>query len=351
VTARSGISVVVRWPLVGVLALLALPLLVASSRAADDGVVPGSDPAAARLLERAAAAESVLGYRAVEVVSDTDGDGGQATAVLTLSHVPGRGTLVLEDASATTPSRAGLAQEGSRRPELLVPLLQRSYRLALGGTTLVAGRPATVVLAERPDGGTAARFWVDDRSGLLLRRQVLDRWSRVVSSQSLMRVWLSASPAPFLPPLLPSVGTPSLSGAAAAAWCDRGWPCPARLGPLTLFDVRTVQGSATTALHLTYSDGLSTVSVFVERGRLQVVPSMGTSKATVGGHVVLERGGVPSQLIWAADGYVLTVVSDAPRDVDDQVVAELPHGGADTSAWARLQRGAGRVLSWLNPFG
>jgi hypothetical protein len=159
---------------------------------------------------------------------------------------------------------------------------------------------------------------------------------------------LTAASAPYLPPLLPSVEAASVDPAAIATWRSQGWPCPDRLGTLSLFDARTLDGGPTT-LHLTYSDGLSTASLFVQRGRLADSPS-GAVPRRVGDSTVLVRPGRPRQLIWAADGYVLTVVTDTPRDLLPTLLGDLPRAEQDPTGWSRVVHGAARLVSWLDPF-
>ena len=120
---------------------------------------------------------------------------------------------------------------------------------------------------------------------------------------------------------------------------------------MTLFDARRVStDSPGDVLHLSYSDGLSTVSVFVQRGWLDSADVPGARRATVGGQPVLVLAGHPRQLVWDAGGFVLTVVADADRDQVAAVVAELPHSSAAPTGWGRVERGLSRMVSWVNPF-
>ncbi len=355
-----------RWVPVLALAVLVGPLVTGSSQAATTDVVPGSDPAALALLGGAVRAETALTYGGVEVVTDSDdgsGDtpdgldsanasgsaGTNVDHVIDVSHVAGEGTVLFTDGAGSA-TRAGFLGADVRRPDLLIALLQRSYRLMLGGAGAVAGRPAHVVVAQRPDGRVAARFWLDDATGLLLRREVMDRSGRTSASLVLSLVQRPEGAVAYLPPLLPAVRPASLDSRAVASWAARGYPCPEQVGGLTLFDVRTVPGTGSGVLHLTYSDGLSTVSVFVQRGRLDGDEVPGARRADVSGQAVLVVAGHPRQLLWGAGGFVLTVVADSDRDVVAGVVADLPHTGAAPTGWARVERGVARVVSWVDPF-
>ena len=101
-------------------------------------------------------------------------------------------------------------------------------------------------------------------------------------------------------------------------------------------------------LDLGYSDGLSVVSVFVQRGTLDARSMTGWHKATRGGRTVYLRDTVQQRAMWASRGYVFTVLADAPPPVVDSAVAALPHGS--TGFWGRIGRGMDRLTSWVNPF-
>ena len=105
-------------------------------------------------------------------------------------------------------------------------------------------------------------------------------------------------------------------------------------------------------MHLSYSDGIATVSVFEQRGRLDADGLAGHHREVVDGHEVWVSGEVPQRVVWTSGETVYTVVADAPERTVDQVVAALPHQpAADGNTLGRLGRGLDRVASWFNPFG
>jgi sigma-E factor negative regulatory protein RseB len=350
-----------RWLLAATVALVACPFLTGSSQAAGTDIVPGSDPSALALLRAAVLAESTLTYGGVEDVvgedpGDDDASGSAAgttsrSDVVAVSHVAGEGTVLMVRGSSIG-TRAGFLGAGARRPDLFVDLLQRSYRVVLDGTATVAGRPTRVVAVQDANGVVAARFWVDDATGLLLRRDLVDGAGRTTASLAFRAVSLSDAPVAFLPPLLPTASTGGMDKAALASYRSHGWPVDDRLAGMSLFDARRVsdQGAGSEVLHLSYSDGLSTVSVFVQKGRLDVADVPGARRTTVAGQRVLSLPGQPRQLLWDAGGFVVTVVADADRDQVSTVVAALPHATAAPSGWGRVERGLSRMVSWVNPF-
>jgi len=128
-----------------------------------------------------------------------------------------------------------------------------------------------------------------------------------------------------------------------------GWLVPAGLpGGLSLFAGAQTQTGNGTALGLGYSDGLSVVSVFEQRGNLAAGLS-GWQKTTVDGHVIYAA--VPDQrsLTWSSRGMVYTVMADAPAQTVNAAVGALPHD-SPPGFWKRLSRGFARLASWVNPF-
>jgi negative regulator of sigma E activity len=363
---------VTRWPvrrgrtgLVLALAMVATCTLVRSADAATAGAVPGTDAQAQALLQRAVDAENATEYQGVEVISvdqsavsspsaSTGAGVDETTTVVNVIHLPGQGTVLAEDADNGTPGRAAFSAAASgadsSRPNLLLGLLGQSYQLKLGTSGLVAGRYARQVVARREDGTVAAQFWMDAATGLLLRRDILGPDGRLVRRSEFVQLALTASAPRHLPVMLPALTGHALSDGDLDAWSARGWPCPRVLGGLSLFDARTEPGSAGQVLHLSYSDGLSTVSVFVQPGRLDPSGLVATSAATVGGQPVRVRAGVPREVVWSSQGFVITVVADAPEGTVAAVVAALPHVVGATDGWGRVERGVARVMSWLNPF-
>ncbi len=77
-------------------------------------------------------------------------------------------------------------------------------------------------------------------------------------------------------------------------------------------------------LDLGYSDGLSVVSVFEQRGNL-AAKLAGWQKITVAGHVIYAAEPDQRSLTWASRGMVYTVMADAPAQTVDTVIGVLPH--------------------------
>ncbi len=143
-------------------------------------------------------------------------------------------------------------------------------------------------------------------------------------------------------------GTP-LSASALARLRAAGWPLPGQLpGHLTLVQAQQTGGGAGVVVDLAYSDGLSVVSVFLQRGHLPPELS-GWSRMAVRGQQVFTADPDRRSVAWSARGFVFTVIADAPEATVEQVVTVLPH--SDRPGFlGRMRRGLSVLASWLNPF-
>ncbi len=292
----------------------------------------------------------------------------------------------------------------------LVGLLGAHYAVLYTGTGSADGRPARIVEALRENGSVAARFWLDRATRLPLRRELFDPQARMISDDDFVGLTLgsasghravggsprsspagtaarpgadlriatslpgaesipglgvappaagrrpavSASPAVAVPPAF--TGRPSfrpwaeqLGPAQLAALRAGGWTVPGRLpGGLMLFDASQAATATGEVVDLAYSDGLSVVSVFVQRGQLPAALPGWRETGLRGSRLYVRNPGEPD-LTWSAGGFVYTVVAGAPAPTVIAVVNALPHQ-APLGFWGRMKCGIRRVLSWLDPF-
>jgi negative regulator of sigma E activity len=210
-----------------------------------------------------------------------------------------------------------------------LPSPGRHWSLSVVAGPLVAGRPTHVVVARRPGDGApgrvAQRLFVDDASGWLLRREVLDEHGRVERSSSFHRVDIEETAgAPLVAPRAHRTAV-----ASRVRDLRRGFRAPESLGTYTLVGgVRRDDGT----MQLTYHDGLFSVSVFERRGALEWddLPDGGVKDELADRRV--ERYAEPGEdvLVWEDGGVVFTCASDAPEDALAPVVEALApddHGG------------------------
>jgi sigma-E factor negative regulatory protein RseB len=334
--------------------------------AADGRASPASRHSSAlavSLLSQAARAAIATSYRGQEIVSRW-GNSGETVLTSDIWHVSGGQTVTQTVAAGTYSSGPYLSSDtDGQAPEgvlgvtmPLVRLLEAHYTVVYAGPGTVVGdnnRPAQVVEAWRDDGTLAARFWLDDATKLPLEREVFDPAAHLISEDVFFNVHFG-NPAP-VHPQAGGVADPQgpwtdpLSPGQLLELRAHGWLVPGGLpGGLLLFAGAQTQTSNGTALDLGYSDGLSVVSVFEQRGDLAAGLS-GWQKTTVDGHVIYAA--VPDQrsLTWSSRGMVYTVMADAPTQTVYAAVGALPHD-SPPGFWKRLSRGFARLASWVNPF-
>jgi len=307
-----------------------------------------------RLLNEAARACRLVPYQAVENL-DWRNLAGPGASTVKIWHTRGGQTLmktvgdesasarqvgrIVPGASASASMLAGTQLPGMS--ERRVALLGTNYWVAPSGPGSVASRPAIVVTARRADGSLAARFWLDDRTKLPLRRQAFDFAGRMISDAVFAELRLTEAQDAVSPP----AGT-VVSRAPLARLRALGWPLPGRLpGSLTLLEATENSTAAGPAVDLDYSDGLSEVAIIVQRGHLP--PDLGGwSETTLGGQRVYTDESQDRSVAWSANGFVYLVIAAAPQQLMGRVVAALPHE-AGPGLLSRIGRGLGRLLSLL----
>ncbi len=309
------------------------------------------DPRAVQWLRRSAAAPAEVAYTAIRTVTWL-GSNGESSVTLAIEHAPQQGTsfTVMNGADSPDPTfitRSEAADDGSVSAQP-VDLLLDAYDLSSVGTGTVDGRAATVVEASR-DGGQVARFWIDQETGLLLQRALYD--DNVLIRMSTLS-HLQTQDHHFISHLAPELEAPSatqLSMQVAPALTDQGWACPLQLpGDFQLTFLHHLDGAGD-VVHAAYSDGLSTASVFEERGQLDT-SALGAYRHVVSsGSSLWVQDGLPTVVLWQADGMVYTLLSDAPMSTTAELVAALPHSADLASGGNRLSRGLERIASYVNP--
>ncbi len=351
-----------RTGLAGGLAAALLMLWFITTGDVAHGAGMRSDPEALRLLRAADGAGRTTPFQGTQFITAWSRSGTATTSLVNVAHVPGQGTRIRVQGTTGGPADHGAqmfeaddSQQASGgltgyTPKML-DLLARNYAVVRAGEGQVCGRATSVVEARRPDGTAAGRFHIDRQTGLMLRRELLDQEGREVNLTFFTEIRPSMPKTQFMTTALQTVEMPwahELVGADLGALKSRGWPVPAALpGRLNLYDARQLDGQGP-VVHLSYSDGLSVISVFIERGMLDASSVAHWRKAARGGRTVYVHDTVQQRAMWASQGYVYTLFADAPPALVDSAVSSLPHGG--TGFWRRLARGLDRLTSWANPF-
>ena len=337
-------------------------------------VTTGQQATGMHLLDLAANASLATSYQGTELVSQSDLGG----SVKVVSHVwhEGGGTTFVETSDAAAAAAAAKRSATARAagttvassdpangsPEGvfgvtkgLVSQLGKHYVAVYQGHGSAAGKSASIVEVFRFDGSVAARYWLDRKTMLPLRRELYDTSDKVVSEDSFVQVKFGALAQP------PQAARSARSAQAAqSAWVAIGAPAkfltsltgqglrvPATLpGGLSLHAAASSKTTSGEIVELEYSDGLYVVSLFVQRGSL-AADMPGWRQMRVGGQQAYVSG---HSVTWAGPGYVYTVIADAPPQTVTQVVQALPRSGSP-GVLDRLGRGFLRLARVINPFG
>jgi negative regulator of sigma E activity len=229
----------------------------------------------------------------------------------------------------------------------LLALLERNYTLTGTQGATVAGRSATVVAAWR-GGEPAARWWLDDQTGIVLWQELYGQSGAIDLSFGFTSVVVTSTAGimDHLPPrLLAPTTTISLSVANTAALAAAGWACPEDLSGMSVVRLRTDRAADPTVLLLVYSDGVATVGVFEQRGRLGGGPAESSWDPDLRAYA--HHG--PSQVAtWQSKDLVFTVVTNGPSDVLSRAVGSLPHEQAEPPTTIdRIKEGWVTILAGL----
>lgn len=344
--------------LIGAVGLLLLAPPAAGGQATSAPLASSDDERAVALLRRAGVAQDHISYRGSRILSAW-GSSGSTTALMDVEHVPGQGTLVRMQGGAAADETAAFLAAGEsdrgRQPGLGVDslrLLTESYDVWIGRSGRVAGRSAEVVEIGHHPQSLVARIWVDERTGLPLRKEMFDAQGRLATESAFIDLQVERDGfIAHLPPIPPHERRERYALAPEPGVSAGGWSCPQQVGSLRLVSVERTETSSgsSTARHMSYSDGLSRVSVFEQRGSLAGQELSGFTQRRVGDATVHVSEGMPSAVVWEDDGTVYTAVSDAPMDTIERVVEAYPHAPSERGFWGRVASGFGRMGAWVTP--
>jgi sigma-E factor negative regulatory protein RseB len=348
-SAPTGTDAAVRNSVAAVQRTSGAPVTVLSDVAASQQAF------AMGLLGKAAVAGQETSYQGVEQTSQT-GVGGTVKIVTQVWHQGGGLTLIRTSSGATSVASyesGGQSQAGVFGvTKAMVSLLGQHYVAVYRGTGAADGRVAAIVEVYRFDGTLAARFWLDSRTLVPLRREVFDASDQQVSEDSFVNVRigsLAGSPAATAASAAsgPAWVTASSPASLLASLAGQGWQLPATLsGGLPLYAASWTGAGVGQVTDLEYSDGLNVISLFVQRGTL--APSMpGWRPMILDGRPVYVSG---HSVTWEGHGLVFTMIADAPPATVMTAVAGLPESD-QPGLVDRLRRGFDRLAHLVDPFG
>lgn len=291
-------------------------------------------------LERMAGALRELNFDGVFVYQHDDqlksmriihesGENGQYERLVALS---GRHREVIRDDSKVTcilPDETSFILDRRRRGRTFPPILpegtdglREHYRLDLGNSGRVAGRPVRELRMEpRDDYRYGYRFWADEETGMLLRSEMIDPEQRPVEQFMFTHIeFLERVPGNLLEPGLDGEEfhwyhhreeerEHGENGDDEGNWRATGLPDGFEMD-LYRRHYAGEEGQGSPVEHMVFSDGLASVSVFVEPVARIASPLRGGSR----------RGAVNAYGRLVGD-YQITVVGEVPAETA-RLVAE-----------------------------
>jgi sigma-E factor negative regulatory protein RseB len=221
------------------------------------------------------------------------------------------------------------------------------YDLSVGARASVATRPATIVAIRRSGSERVReRLYVDDDTGMLLRRDQLDGRGRLVRSFAFVKLSPPAAAAPGADEKLPKVARSKRDDAPDALdGAPDAFTAPRRIG--RGFVLAGVYSQSDGAVQLYYSDGLLGLSVFEREGELDwdALPSGGRKVDLAGRRARVYTTVVGMAAVWTSDGITYTAVTDAPADEVAAIVEDMD-AADEPSTMEGIGRFVTRPFSW-----
>ena len=163
------------------------------------------------------------------------------------------------------------------------------YRIESLRSTQILGRPTRVIAVFPKDQFRFGyRLWLDEKTAMPLKTELCDQQGQVIEQLFFARLDMPENiPDSDLAPTVRTEGMrwvrqgPSIDSASAALADYRASELPPGFR-LTVKGAQTLGGASAPASHLVYSDGLATVSVFVEEQRGSDVGSTAPGVGTPG---------------------------------------------------------------------
>lgn len=249
--------------------------------------------------------------RVTERLLSLDGSGREIIRNQTevICYLPDRRTVLVEK---RTDDGTLLAAVPSYNEEL-----EAHYNIERGPFTKALGRRTQVIMVEpRDQFRYGYRLWLDDETAMPLKSQLCDRDGKVIEQILFAELnFRDRIPADSLKPSITGEGfrwirqdaQPRLAAGQVAGWGVIRLPAGFRL---MAWRMQIIAGSSVPVQHLVYSDGLASVSVFIERSDPQAQPMRGLAK--VGAAFAFSR---------ALDGHQVTAVGEVPPVTVETIAA------------------------------
>lgn len=239
---------------------------------------------------------------------------------------------------------------GVERVPAQLDRLRTKYTASLGGSEDLDTGPATpLVLAERDTEVVREVLYLDDETGLIVRRETFGRDGEPVRTVAYTSLQLEVGSVALPASDGREVHEHDVAAGDAATLRAAGFVVPDQLPHgYELLAALQVPEAGVPTLHLIYGDGLYTLSVFQQQGRMKRTAVDGAARLRTadGGTVWRWPGSEPRRVVWSGDGSTFTALADTPTDELIDVVAGLPID-PEPSTLDRLGRGLQRVGGWF----
>jgi len=233
-----------------------------------------------------------------------------------ICYLPDRRTVLVEKRSDDSTLLAAVPAYNEQ--------LEAHYNIERGPFTKALGRRTQVIMVTpRDQFRYGYRLWLDDETAMPLKSQLCDSNGRVIEqilfAELNFRDRISAE---SLKPSISGEGfrwirqdvQPQLAAGQVGGWDVIRLPAGFRL---TTVRVQIIAGSSAPVQHLVYSDGLASVSVFIEPNDPRAEPMRGLAK--VGAAFAFSR---------ALDGHQVTAVGEVPPVTVEAIAAGVTKDAA-----------------------
>jgi sigma-E factor negative regulatory protein RseB len=246
-----------------------------------------------------------------ERIVSLDGTGGEFVrqGATVQGIFPDRRIVVLESRSDVSPLVSALPSNTAE--------LEPHYEFALGSSARVADRPAQVLeIKPRDQYRYGYMLWLDQETAMPLQSTLIDEEGAVVEQILFTDIEIPADiPASDLEPTIDTTGFTTLRAPESAPlsaeipWRAAALPSGFKLSVATQ---SPMAGSDTPVEHLVYSDGLATVSVFIEAPATNADVRDGFSTA-----------GSTNAYTMTLDGRKRTAIGEVPRQTVRMIASSL----------------------------
>ncbi len=255
-----------------------------------------------------------------------------------------------------------LPTDDAEDPRESFAALEAKYEVLVGSPERIMDRPcARLEIRRREDGSLRERLWIDEGTGLLVRRETYDGGHEPARLAAYLSLDLGPADGAGQParPTLTAARSPlrrqdasEIDATGLEALRGAGWVVPEELpGGYEATGVYAVTSDEAQPLQITYSDGLYTVSLFQQPGTLDWTSLRPGAEPLpdLGFQAYHWPGSVPAVYVWETAGHTYSIVGDAPSGDLHAIAHALPRP-RPPSFGQRLGRGLGRLWSWVSPW-